>query len=67
MSTFSSLGIHTDYIKAIKELGISSPSEIQQKTIPVLLKSATESVSPSSPVRMTPFSSTFFMISTQSG
>ena len=42
MSTFSSLGIHTDYIKAIKELGISSPSEIQEKTIPVLLKSATD-------------------------
>ena len=42
MSTFSSLGIHNDYIKAIKELGISDPSEIQEKTIPVLLKSATD-------------------------
>jgi ATP-dependent RNA helicase DeaD len=42
MSTFSSLGIHNDYIKAIKELGISNPSEIQEKTIPVLLKSATD-------------------------
>ena len=41
MSTFSSLGIHNDYIKAIKELGISNPSEIQEKTIPVLLKSVT--------------------------
>ena len=42
MSTFSSLGIHNDYIKAIKELGISNPSEIQEKTIPVLLKSVTD-------------------------
>ena len=42
MSTFSSLGIHNDYIKAIKELGISNPSEIQEKTIPILLKSATD-------------------------
>ena len=42
MSTFSSLGIHNDYIKAIKELGISDTSEIQEKTIPVLLKSATD-------------------------
>ena len=42
MSTFSSLGIHKDYIKAIKELGISIPSEIQEKTIPVLLKTETD-------------------------
>lgn len=42
MSTFSSLGIHKDYIKAIKELGISNPSEIQEKTIPILLNSKTD-------------------------
>ena len=42
MSTFSSLGIHKNYIKAIKELGISTPSEIQEKTIPILLNSATD-------------------------
>ena len=42
MSTFSSLGIHENYIKAIKELGISIPSEIQQKTIPILLDAATD-------------------------
>ena len=42
MATFSSLGVQKNYIKAIKELGISSPSEIQEKTIPVLLKSATD-------------------------
>lgn len=42
MSTFSSLGIHKDYIKSIKEIGISTPSEIQEKTIPILLKSATD-------------------------
>ena len=42
MSTFSSLGIHKNYIKAIKELGISTPSEIQEKTIPILLNSSTD-------------------------
>jgi len=42
MSTFSSLGINKDYIKAIKELGISTPSEIQEKAIPILLGSATD-------------------------
>ena len=42
MSTFSTLGINNDYIKAIKELGISTPSEIQEKAIPILLGSATD-------------------------
>lgn len=39
MSTFSELGIRKEYIKALKELGIKTPSEIQEKTIPVLLNS----------------------------
>ena len=42
MSTFSALGIRKDYIKSIKELGISNPSEIQEKTIPVLLQEPTD-------------------------
>ncbi|MGJ8745721.1 DEAD/DEAH box helicase [Polaribacter sp.] len=42
MSTFSTLGIQKDYIKAIKELGFSTPSEIQEKTIPILLQSKTD-------------------------
>ena len=42
MSTFAALGIHKSYIKSIKEIGISAPTEIQEKTIPVLLKSKTD-------------------------
>ena len=38
MSTFSTLGIHKNYIKSIKELGISTPTEIQEKTIKYLSK-----------------------------
>ncbi len=39
MSTFSELGIRKEYIKALNELGIKAPTEIQEKTIPVLLNS----------------------------
>ncbi|MCI2228147.1 DEAD/DEAH box helicase [Polaribacter sp. MSW13] len=42
MSTFSALGISKEYIKSIKELGISTPSEIQEKGIPILMKSKTD-------------------------
>ncbi len=42
MATFSSLGIHKDYIKSLKELGINTPTEIQEKTIPTLIKSKTD-------------------------
>ena len=42
MSTFSELGIRKGYIKSIKELGISVPSEIQEKAIPILLGSKTD-------------------------
>jgi len=42
MATFSALGIHKEYIKSIKEIGISNPTEIQEKTIPILLKSSTD-------------------------
>jgi ATP-dependent RNA helicase DeaD len=42
MSTFSALGIRADYIKSIKEIGISNPTEIQEKTIPILLSDPTD-------------------------
>ncbi|MDH3322610.1 MAG: DEAD/DEAH box helicase [Flavobacteriaceae bacterium] len=42
MSTFTELGIQGPYIKALKELGIQNPTEIQEKTIPVLLKDKTD-------------------------
>ncbi len=42
MASFKDLGVHSDYIKALKELGIKTPTEIQEKTIPVLLKSKTD-------------------------
>lgn len=42
MLTFKGLGIHNNYIKGLNELGIKSPTEIQQKTIPALLNSKTD-------------------------
>ena len=42
MSTFKSLGIASDYIKGLKELGIETPTEIQTQTIPLLLKNNTD-------------------------
>ncbi len=42
MSTFAALGIRKDYIKSIKEIGITTPTDIQEKAIPVLLKSPTD-------------------------
>ena len=42
MSTFLELGIRKEYIKALKDLGIKTPTEIQAKTIPVLLNSKTD-------------------------
>ncbi|MBJ2175637.1 DEAD/DEAH box helicase [Aureibaculum sp. A20] len=42
MSTFSDLGVQSSYIKSLKELGITVPTEIQEKAIPVLLSSKTD-------------------------
>ena len=39
MSTFASLGIQKEYIKSLKELHIINPTAIQEKAIPLLLKS----------------------------
>ncbi len=40
--TFKELGIGNDYIKGLQELGIKTPTEIQEKAIPILLKSPTD-------------------------
>ena len=42
MPTFSELGIQKDFIKALKELDIKIPTDIQEQTIPVLLDSNTD-------------------------
>jgi len=42
MTTFTSLGIEKPYIEALAELGIKIPTEIQEKTIPVLLENKTD-------------------------
>ena len=42
MSTFSDLGISKDFQKALKENKIVSPTDIQEKSIPVLLKQKTD-------------------------
>ena len=42
MSSFKELGVSKTYIKAIKEIGISNPTEIQEKAIPILIQSQTD-------------------------
>lgn len=42
MSTFLDLGVQQSFVKGLKELGIKSPTEIQEATIPVLLKAPTD-------------------------
>jgi len=44
MSTFTALGIRKEYVQVLKELGITIPTEIQEKGIPILLQSATDFV-----------------------
>ncbi|HSD05694.1 DEAD/DEAH box helicase [Flavobacterium sp.] len=41
---FSDLGISADILKAITEMGIVNPTEIQQRTIPLLLSNTTDIV-----------------------
>src|SRR5210317_662692 len=45
MSTFKSLGLNENLLKAITDLGFETPSEVQQKTIPILLEQDTDLVS----------------------
>ena len=42
MSTFSELGVSTKLNKGLKEMNIITPTEIQQKTIPILLGEKTD-------------------------
>jgi len=42
MPTLKELGVQHQYIKALKELGVVNPTEIQEKAIPILLKSKTD-------------------------
>ena len=42
MSAFSGLGIRKEYVQALKELGIKTPTEIQEKTIEAVLNSKTD-------------------------
>ncbi len=42
MSTFYELGVTKDFVKGLQELGIKHPTEIQEATIPALLKSITD-------------------------
>ena len=42
MTTFSSLGVSKDFHKALKENNIITPTDIQEKSIPVLLKQKTD-------------------------
>ena len=42
MSTFTHLGVKKEFVKSLKELKITTPTEIQEKAIPILLKSKTD-------------------------
>jgi ATP-dependent RNA helicase DeaD len=44
MSTFKNLGLHSSYVKSLKELGIKSPTDIQTQAIPLLLNANTDLV-----------------------
>lgn len=45
MSTFQSLGLKDIFLQAIADLGYEKPSEVQEKTIPLLLSQDTDMVS----------------------
>ena len=45
MNTFQDLGLTEDLLHAITDLGFETPSEVQQKTIPILLEQDTDLVS----------------------
>ena len=44
MSTFQDLGLNDDLLQAITDLRFTKPSEVQEKAIPILLKSETDLV-----------------------
>ncbi|MBT8263634.1 MAG: DEAD/DEAH box helicase [Bacteroidia bacterium] len=45
MPTFQSLGLEDQFLQAISDLGFKSPSEVQERTIPILLDQETDLVS----------------------
>lgn len=45
MTTFQSLGLEEQFLQAITDLGFETPSEVQEKTIPLLLNEETDIVS----------------------
>ncbi|MFB9055716.1 DEAD/DEAH box helicase [Mariniflexile ostreae] len=44
MNTFQDLGLNEDLLKAITDLGFTKPSEVQEKSIPILLEGETDLV-----------------------
>jgi len=44
MSTFQELGLNEDLLKGIADLGFKTPSEVQEKAIPILLNQETDLV-----------------------
>ncbi|MBU3822890.1 DEAD/DEAH box helicase [Flavobacteriaceae bacterium XHP0103] len=44
MSTFQNLGLNQDLLQAITDLGFETPSDVQQKAIPILLEQETDLV-----------------------
>ena len=45
MITFNELGLDENILKAVKDMGFEFPSEVQEKTIPILLEKETDMVS----------------------
>lgn len=45
MTKFESLGLEENLLKAISDMGFDTPSEVQEKTIPILLERDTDMVS----------------------
>jgi ATP-dependent RNA helicase DeaD len=45
MNKFASLGLEETFLRAISDLGFTQPSEVQEKTIPLLLNNETDLVS----------------------
>ncbi|SDR85131.1 DEAD/DEAH box helicase [Gramella sp. MAR_2010_147] len=45
MNAFQKLGLDADLLKAIEDMGFETPSEVQEKSIPILLEKETDLVS----------------------
>ena len=45
MNKFKALGLEENLLKAIEDLGFDTPTEVQEKTIPLLLEKKTDLVS----------------------